>query len=243
MELILRQQLEDRVLEDVARDVVFVAGIDRDAGETPALLGLEVLDGEVLAGRLHHDGGSHDLAGFDARQGDATLDQFALRLAKDALRSAHIDHGRHLLAAHGGLVAPGGEDLGDQFREQHQGIGDEDEHADDPGGRHGQGSPIGGADGLGDNLREHEDQESEDGRYQPEILLAEDLDGLRSHAGRTDGVGDGVEREDGAHGAIDVVFVLLHQRGGLAALVLPHRDVGHRRGEEHRFEDGAKKGK
>lgn len=138
---------------------------------------------------------------------------------------------------------PWGEDLGDQFREQHQGIGDEDEHADDPGGRQGQGSPIGGADGLGDNLREHEDQESEDGRYQPEILLAEDLDGLRSHAGRTDGVGDGVEREDGAHGAIDVVFVLLHQRGGLAALVLPHRDVGHRRGEEHRFEDGAKKGK
>ena len=67
MELILRKQLEDRVLEDVARDVVFVAGIDRDAGETPALLGLEVLDGEVLAGRLHHDGGSHDLTGFDAR--------------------------------------------------------------------------------------------------------------------------------------------------------------------------------
>ena len=45
-----------------------------------------------------------------------------------------------------------GKYLSDEFREQHQGVGDEDEHTDNLGRWHCQRTPIGSTDGLRDDF-------------------------------------------------------------------------------------------
>ncbi len=68
----------------------------------------------------------------------------------------------------------------------------------------------------------------ENGGNDTEVFFAKEFDRLGTYTGRTDGVGDGVERKNGTHRAIYVVFILFHQRGSLVALILLHRDKRHR---------------
>jgi len=72
-----------------------------------------------------------------------------------------------------------------------------------------------------------------------EPLTAEHLCRLHAYAGGTDGVGDGVEREDSRQRTTRVVFVLRHQLRRTVALFLTQVDITERRGHQHRFQHGA----
>ena len=135
------------------------------------------------------------------------------------------------------------EHFGDEFGKQHQRICDENEHLYDSGGRHGERTPVGCSDGLRDYLGENKNQQSQNSRDNAEVLLTENLDGLRSHTGRTDGVGYGIERKNSADRTVHVVLVSFHQCGSIVALVFLHRNIRHRSGKKHRLKDGTKERK
>ena len=58
--------------------------------------------------------------------------------------------------------------------------------------------PMGGADGLGHDFREHQDEDGHDGADDAEPMVSGQEGGLMAHGGCTQRVGDGVQGKDGA---------------------------------------------
>ena len=101
----------------------------------------------------------------------------------------------------------GGNDVCNQFREHHKGVGEEHQSADDARAGQSELPPVGGADGLRDNFGSHKDKQREHGGGYAEPLVAEHLVALCAHASSTDGVRNGVERQDCGDRAVDVLLV------------------------------------
>ena len=238
VETVFGQLLQDGLFQHVAGDVVGAVAVDRDAREdAEEVVGVEFAERGALGGRGGHGPRGHDLAHGDVVQPEEVLDHLVLAGLEDALLPADAHHGGDLLAADREGLFLRRDEFGDQLREEHERVADDDHRADDRGRRHGQLPPVAGADGLGDDLREDEDQDGQHGRDDAEVGFAEDLDGLGADACGTDRVGDGVERKYGRDRLVDVLLLPHEQRGVLGALLLLHGDEGHRRGEQDGFED------
>ena len=253
-EVVLGEFLEGFAAEDIAGDEVLLLGIDGDAREVGELVvAVELLKGHLLGGGGGDDARRHDVVGFDIVELDDVLDNLVLVLVDDALVLTHVGHGGDLLAADGGfLLVLAGDEFGEPLDEDNHGIEDEDERADGVGRERHEVAPLVGTDGLGDDFGEDEDEDGGDGRDEAEPFGAEDLGGLLADASGADGVGDGVEGEDGGDGACVVEFVFLEQGGSLAAAllafrlvalagILAHGDVGegcrHQHGFQYRTEE------
>ena len=101
---------------------------------------------------------------------------------------------------------------------------------------------INRAQGLGDNLGKDQDQQGQDRRDDAYKFTAENRRGFRAGAGGPDGVGDGVQGQDGRDGMFDILAQALHDKAGLAALLHQQFNMRHRRGQHGRFPDGTQKG-
>lgn len=135
---------------------------------------------------------------------------------------------------------------GDQSSIECQGDDDRFQNPDEPsenmGCHRSQGRPERGTQGLGENLGEEEDAQGQARREGGHPGGPQDLEGQSSSHGRTEGVCDGVQRQDGGNGLVDTplhaVEVLPDPRPGLSQDV--HISMGHR--EENGLQDGAEEG-
>ena len=238
VEAVLGEPFEHRLLEDVPRDVVGAFAVDRDTRiDAEEVVGVELPKRRTFGGRGRHGAGRHDLTDADVAQADKVLDHVVLAVLEDTLLTSDAHHRRNLLAAYREGLFLRGDELGDELREEHQRVADDDHRADTRSRDHGQLPPVAGSDGLGNDLRENEYEHCEHGGDDAEILLAEDLDGLGADPGGTDRVGDGVQREDCRDGFVDILLLPHEQRGVFGALLLLHGDERHGRREQDGFED------
>ena len=134
--LVFGEFLQHHILQDVACNVLFVSIIEGDAREIPVLFVVEFLVGQILAGTFHNYGGGHNFTGLHAGQTYATLDDLALGILENAFFLAHIYHCRDFFTADGYLMFVGSEDVGYEFRQENQRIGNYDKHTDYFGGEH-----------------------------------------------------------------------------------------------------------
>ena len=237
VELVLGEVLQRVVAEHVAGDVFGRLGIDGDSGEVVELVVVVVFaQGHAFRRGGGHHAGRHHLLRLHIVQFDDVLDDFVLVFLDDAFLFAHVGDGEHLLAAHHGVLFFLGDQSADQLNHFHEREHEHDEHADGLAGEAHQAFPAGRADGLGDDLGEDEDEDGGDGGDEAEPAAAEQEGGLLAHAGGANGVGDGVQRQDGRERALRVRLVLLEQRGGLVAFLLAHQNVRDGGGEQARLQ-------
>ena len=105
--------------------------------------------------------------------------------------------------------------------------------------------PVHGSEGFRDDLGEDENEEGEEGGNDAggEGSVAKNFHGLGTDTGRADGVGHGIEDEDGREGAVDVSGELLPYGRIFGADFFLGLEVGASHTEEDGFKDGAKKRK
>ncbi len=242
VELVFRQVFQHVVAHDVAGDEFRRVRIDGDAGVVRKLLLLvELLEGHALRGNGRDHARSHDVVGLDVVQLDDVLNDLVLGVVDDTFLFAHVRHGGHFLAGNAGVRLVTGQGTTDLFHQPHEGIEDENQRVHNPGEPQ-EVLPVIRTDGFGDDLGEDEDQERHQGRYEAEPLAAENEGSLLAHAGGTDGVGDGVQGQDGGQGTVRVVLEFGKADGIAVALLLFHGDVGDRSGHQDRFQQGTQEG-
>ena len=168
---------------------------------------IEFGERHVFLGHFHHGTWGHDVACRDVVEFQQVLDHAVLFLFQNSFFCADRNNGRNLLAAHGKRLLLGGNDVCNQFREHHKGVGEEHQSADDARAGQCELPPVGSADGLGDNFGSHKDKQREHGGGYAEPLVAEHFVALCAHSGRADGVRNGVERQDCGDRAVDVLLV------------------------------------
>ena len=83
-----------------------------------------------------------------------------------------------------------------------------------------------GADGLGDDFGEDEDEDRHEGGDEAEPLAAEQFGGLLAHAGGAHRVRDGIQREDRSQGTVGIVFEFGEEDGVPVTFLLFHGEVG-----------------
>ena len=244
VELVLGEEFERVGAEDIAGDELARVGVNRYAGEmVVVVVFVEVAQRHVLRGNGSHNAGRHDVVGLDVLQFDDVLDNLVLALLKLAFFLAHVSHGRQLLARIGDLFfgAVGRDAVGEFFYTPDDRIQEENHGTECACCKMRQVAPIGGADGLGDDLGEDEYQDSGDDGDETEPCTAEDHRSLTTHARRTDGVGDGIQREDSRQRTVGILFIRVQQCSPLVALSFPHLQVrnggGQKRGLEYRTEE------
>lgn len=152
VEIVFDKRFENCRFEDIARDVVFVVVIDRNSREAQFAMVEKFFDGHGLGNTHNHKIRCHDLLGADVGEFDSVLDYAALLVFEHSFLGGYGNHCRHFLAADRDGFLVGGKYSRDIFREPDERIGDEDECVDHGGGRQGEASPVGRADGLGDNF-------------------------------------------------------------------------------------------
>ena len=130
--------------------------------------------------------------------------------------------------------------MGDEFGHEDQGIGDDDQQVDDACRGDSQGAPRGCADGFGNDFRNDEDEQCEQGRGDGKGFVAEDLVTLGTHACGAHRVRNRVEREDGRDRLVDVLFVFFQKSGSRFAFLFEHRDERHGSGQHDGFKNRAK---
>ena len=245
--MVFRESLQEFGTQHIAFDV-FLFGIIN--GQTAVEVEMLVIAAEKLAQRHrlvhrgHHRSGGHNFVSVDFAQLQETAHRLALLGFEHAFFHAHIHHSLHLFTAHRGLHLAAIDEQGDEFGEQHQGIGDDNEHSDDTRGPQCKTAPISGADDLRNDFGHDQNQQRHHSRsYAHRVAFTAwrtsigvpQFCRLRSHASRTHSVGNGVERKDGGNGTIDVGLIAFEHRGYFVAFLL--FDGGKRSGgcQKHGF--------
>lgn len=242
VELVVGEVLQDVVAHDIAGDELRRLGIDRDAGIVRQVgVFVELPERHGLRSDVGDHPRGHHVVGLDVIELDDVLDDLVLGLVEDALFLADVRHGGDFLAADGDVGVFRGEDAAEVLDEDHQRIHGIDEEVHDAGEPQ-EVSPAGRADGLRDDFGEQQDEDRGDRRNEAEPLAAEEQGGLAADARRADGVGDGVEGQDGGDGPVDVILEPGEQFGVAVALLLAHGDIRYRRGHQYRFQQRAQEG-
>ena len=231
--------LGQRVAEqDVARDVVSASREDRVAGERTVRVH-HVL-GRAVLGERHHDGArGHDVGGNEALEPEEALEQPGLACAEDAFLRPDVGQRRKLLTADVALLLPTGEQLREPLRHDHQRVQQVDQRLQQLAHQGCQATPVHRPHGLGDDLAQDEDGQRQDGGEHADRPVAEVGSGLRTGTGGTDGVGDGVERQDRRERSVHVVLQLAQPRRNRGLRRLQRTDVGGCDAEQHRLHDRA----
>lgn len=130
----------------------------------------------------------------------------------------------------------------DQPREEENRLQQHDQHTDRASYETHQGRRVDGSDGLRNDLRDHQHEDGQDPGKDAHPGVTEDHGRLGTRDCRTDGVSDGVERQDGADRVVDVL--LLESEQDLCAdvtFVAPRGEARDAAAEQRRLQDRAQK--
>ena len=146
--MIFREFFEHIGAQHITFDIFFRFVVDRDAavGVQVLFVGvIKLLQRHVFAYRGGYCSRRHDLLGTHLAQFQETADGFCFLGLEHAFFHAHVHHGLHFLATHGELGFLAAHHARHQFRKQHQGVGNNNEYADDARRAQRHFAPVGGA--------------------------------------------------------------------------------------------------
>jgi hypothetical protein len=237
---VLGDRAQDVVEQDEAGDVLGVVAVDGQAREAVApQLGERIGHGMGLGQRTDHDPRRQDVAHLQRAEVHQVAEHLRFLVAEHALLCPLLGHGVEFLATEyvaGGVAC-------EQARDRHAHDDQRVQRAHHQSQQHGRGrcqlAPVARAQRLRDDLGQHQDQEGQDRRGHADVTAAEYDLRLCADPGRTDGVRDGVERQDRRERALDVRLQRLQPFPRARAALLVHGDVRRRDRQQHGLEDGA----
>ena len=198
-----------------ALNVVGVLVVDGDARKgAPLHLVGEALEGHVRRQAIHHRARRHDVGNRDGAQIEDVVQNAAFADVEIAGHFSEFGHGQQLLPVlrHSMGLAEA-DQAGDLLTGPYNGGEGGLEPGQEVGGGLGEKARVARAQGLGNDFGEHEYCQSQHTREDTAGRTAELLGILGARAGRSHGVSDGIERENGRERLVDVALECLHPIG------------------------------
>jgi hypothetical protein len=176
------------------------------------------------------------------REAEEVAHDARLALAHDAFLVAEIGHGLNLLAAGLGVVVAARDQPRQPLREHDQRVQQDDHDRQRVRRRPGEPPPIAGAERLGDDLGQKQDQQRQHARKDSDRGVAEDHRRLGASTRCAHGMRDRVQAENGRERPVHIVLQPLQARRELGAALFLRGDERWADAEQHGLKDRADEG-